>query len=322
MYIKPCFFDSFRCKADKCTDTCCAGWEVDIDDVTLEKYNALNGSIKERFSRAIIYNDGQACFKLDKNERCCFLNKNGLCDIYSALGEDFLCDICREHPRFYDEFDSILQCGLGLCCEKVCEMIIEAEKLSFIKDFSYDDISEDIRVLLEVRDCCFSIICDKTKTFETRIRELVEFAMKSERELFGEVSSGLPFFNKKDAVAYVLSLYGKTEPINALWTGFLYSLNNNFGGICSCEYEPDFCLYEKLLSYIIYRHFMNCRFDGRICDVICFSICAITFINLCECYSFITNGKVSDADKTDIIKRWSQQIEYSQENTDMCLTFG
>lgn len=28
----PDYYDEFECIADKCTDTCCAGWQVDVDD--------------------------------------------------------------------------------------------------------------------------------------------------------------------------------------------------------------------------------------------------------------------------------------------------
>ncbi len=320
MLIKPCFYDNFRCKADKCSDTCCSGWEVDIDEKTLEKYNSVQGTMGERLKDSIVCIDGQSCFLLDDKERCCFLSEKGLCDIYSFLGEGYLCDICKEHPRFYDEFDGITQCGLGLCCEQVCEMLIDAESLTFERDFEYDDIPEDTRILLETMDTCFSIIGDRAESFDVRVRKLLDFATDAEYELFGEKSRVTSFENRKKAIDEVLCVYGKTEPINALWVGFLYHLNNNFHVISVCDYTPDLGLYEKLLSYIIYRHFMNCRFDGRIYNVIRFAVCAVVFIYASECLSYIMKGEVTKSDKIDAIKRWSQQIEYSQENTDMCLT--
>lgn len=320
MYIKPSFYDDFCCKADKCTDTCCAGWEVDIDDVTLEKYNSVQGDMKHRLNNSIIDADGQPCFRLDEKERCCFLSEKGLCDIYSALGEDYLCDICKEHPRFYDEFDGITQCGLGLCCEKVCEMLLECDSVCYIRDFEYSDASEDTQMLLETRDEMFALIYDNTKCFEKKITALIDYAENAEYELFGDESNIFPFADKKSAIEEVLSLYNKTEPINERWTEFLDALNNNISAIALCDYTPDFSLYEKLLSYIIYRHFMNCRFDGKIYNVVRFAVCSVIFIYASECLSFIENGRVTVKDRINAIKRWSQQIEYSQENTDMCLT--
>ena len=33
LITKPDFYDSFKCRAGECTDSCCIGWEIDIDVV-------------------------------------------------------------------------------------------------------------------------------------------------------------------------------------------------------------------------------------------------------------------------------------------------
>lgn len=35
----PHYYRKFKCTADKCPDTCCAGWQIVIDEETLEKYH-------------------------------------------------------------------------------------------------------------------------------------------------------------------------------------------------------------------------------------------------------------------------------------------
>ena len=37
-YVKPHFYDSFVCTAGDCPDTCCAGWQIMIDEESLERY--------------------------------------------------------------------------------------------------------------------------------------------------------------------------------------------------------------------------------------------------------------------------------------------
>ena len=44
--VKPDFYDNFKCIADKCTDSCCIGWEIDVDETALEKYNKINQMIE------------------------------------------------------------------------------------------------------------------------------------------------------------------------------------------------------------------------------------------------------------------------------------
>ena len=37
----PSYYKKFKCIADKCEHSCCIGWEIDIDEETLEKYEKL-----------------------------------------------------------------------------------------------------------------------------------------------------------------------------------------------------------------------------------------------------------------------------------------
>ena len=43
IYTTPDYYDKFKCIADKCPDTCCAGWQIVIDEASLEKYKKLKG---------------------------------------------------------------------------------------------------------------------------------------------------------------------------------------------------------------------------------------------------------------------------------------
>ena len=122
-YHKPSFFDQFKCIGSACTDTCCAGWEIEVDETTAQGYLAEKGAFGDRLRREIGSEPGEYFFKL-KNNRCPFLNKENLCDIFINLGEDRLCDICREHPRFYNWFGDYTEVGLGLCCEEAERLFI------------------------------------------------------------------------------------------------------------------------------------------------------------------------------------------------------
>ena len=47
----PRYYNRFKCRADKCAHTCCAGWEIDVDGVTLSKYNSVGGEMGERIKK-------------------------------------------------------------------------------------------------------------------------------------------------------------------------------------------------------------------------------------------------------------------------------
>lgn len=45
-YHKPSFFDQFKCIGSACTDTCCAGWEIEVDETTAEGYLNEKGAFE------------------------------------------------------------------------------------------------------------------------------------------------------------------------------------------------------------------------------------------------------------------------------------
>ena len=72
--------------------------------------------------------EGTPAFHLDDRDRCVFLNQKNLCDIYIELGEDALCEICTQHPRFHNEYGNIRQTGLGMACEEATRLMFEGQR--------------------------------------------------------------------------------------------------------------------------------------------------------------------------------------------------
>ena len=66
----PTYFNEFACIGGACEDNCCIGWEVDIDDESLEVYKSVGGEFGDRLRR---YMNDENSFTL-KNNRCPFLN--------------------------------------------------------------------------------------------------------------------------------------------------------------------------------------------------------------------------------------------------------
>ena len=45
-YTIPDYYKEFTCIADKCEDTCCAGWQIVIDKKSLNKYKHVKGKFR------------------------------------------------------------------------------------------------------------------------------------------------------------------------------------------------------------------------------------------------------------------------------------
>lgn len=119
----PDYYDRFRCIASRCTDNCCIGWEIGIDPAALADYQSQPGAFGDRL-RAAIQPGDPPFFALTKSGRCPFLNEENLCDIYRQLGENHLCAICDQHPRFHNWFGAEKESGLGLSCEEAARLIL------------------------------------------------------------------------------------------------------------------------------------------------------------------------------------------------------
>ena len=134
----PSYCKNFRCIADKCTDNCCIGWEIDIDTSSAEYYKTVNGSFGEKLKNNITESPAPSFILC--GERCPFLNKQNLCDIIINLGEDKLCQICRDHPRYFEWFSNIKEGGID-------NLNVYNEDLT---NLTFNDNSFDVVTILEV----------------------------------------------------------------------------------------------------------------------------------------------------------------------------
>ena len=133
--VYPDFYRSFACKAGDCLHSCCRGWEIDVDEESSAYYRTLPGKLGRELRAALKQEDGVWHFRLKDGDRCPFLREDGLCRLILELGEQALCDICALHPRFYGELNEFEFCGLGLSCEKVCELLLSSSgPLRFVLD--------------------------------------------------------------------------------------------------------------------------------------------------------------------------------------------
>ena len=316
---KPDFYDKFKCTASRCSDTCCVGWEIDVDEASQEAYRKVAGVFGDKLRANI--EDGH--FKLLPHDRCPFLDKNNLCEIYKHLGEGALCDICREHPRFVEVYGDIMEKGLGLCCEEATRLLLEGEgPLGFVTedcDEPEDEIDEDDReirdqVLFE-RETIFRILADDERSLANRLYEAFGYT--------GLNGSGdkpfAPFGNAREMV----ELLAKTESFGPAWDEALARIKASVGAAgdtsdatYSIRDQGFFSENEnvRLLAYLIYRHYAKCLFEGREQGKLKF---AIFFWNMARFFTreLAGDNPRSDAElKIDAIKILSRQLEYSEEN--------
>lgn len=310
--LEPDFFADFRCIAGRCTDSCCIGWEIDVDEETLEQYENLPGELGEELRRSIVREDGAAHFALGEGERCPFLDGRNLCRIITALGEGALCGICREHPRFYEWFGSRVEAGLGLCCEEACRLLLDSDRpLNFVEtedgahDEPFDGDPELLRALEPVRERAFAILQDRSRPFFDRLRRFAAYLTNVQDELDGfppaEESAEIELPND-DAL---LEICRQMEPMNDDWPHLVARMETPG----TPADVPDW-VYERAAVYLTYRWLLKAAFDG---DVLGKAMLVTAF--LCLLRRMLDSGAA--ASPAEGLRLLSRQIEYSEVNTEI-----
>jgi len=134
-YRMPDYYQQFACLAGECPDTCCAGWQIEIDEKSFVKYvryHKTGGGFKTRLFNGVDWKEGT--FRQGADKRCEFLNEENLCDIYSEAGKGMLCRTCRTYPRHVEEFQDMREISLSLSCPEAARLILQNEdRVSFIE---------------------------------------------------------------------------------------------------------------------------------------------------------------------------------------------
>lgn len=214
----PTYYSNFKCIANECEHNCCIGWEIDIDPITLEFYKTQKNIIDK------IEMTPTPHFILDRKERCPFLLSNNLCEIIINHSEDKLCQICSDHPRFRNFYDTRMEIGLGLTCEAAAKLIID-NKLHLTK------------------------IDDDTDTITQNINEELFFR---ERDMY--LNSSLDDLKEcLNNITYndIYKLFYPLERLDKAWDNYLLPLKNNKTKIKSIKETEKL---NNILSYFIFRH--------------------------------------------------------------------
>ena len=190
-YVKTDDYDSFVCLAGGCPDTCCAGWEIVIDEHSLEAYaqrTKAGDTFAGRLARSV---DWEESVFRQTNRRCAFLEDNDLCALYTAMGPEALCDTCRNYPRHMEEFEGLREYSLSLSCPEAAGIILTGEKpQSFLteEDDTEDEIFDDMDLLLfsqleDARAAMFEILQDQTLKMQNKKDLIVHMAADIQRQI-------------------------------------------------------------------------------------------------------------------------------------------
>ena len=287
--LYPTFYHTFQCKANQCHHTCCQKWTIDVDEETAKLYQTLPTPLGEDLRKFMTVDDEGYYFMFsDKQPTCPLLREDGLCRVVLELGEDSLCDTCHMHPRFYKYIEDLELCGVGLSCEESVEKLLatEGDQLLFtIEDDDGEFTAKDRPVLENIFDL-----------------------------LALDISPTICQFTPNHSIRYcqkLISIYKETEPIDEEWTKQLAHLEDmlsstttmNTTDLLTLDAQETATL-NKVYQYILYRQ-IDMLAEYSLESLVRYAFDATVFIALLI-HQF---GNLPEQ-----IRRWSEQIEYDEDN--------
>lgn len=280
--IYPLFYPRFHCLAASCSHTCCSGWEICVDAASERKYRSLPGALGEELRKNLIVNAEGAEFRLTPDGDCPFLTAQGLCRLIEAGGEALLCDICAAHPRFYGDVNGREYCGLGLSCEAAVRLLLSPGPLRFADGQAGRVFSFDSLCAFVGLRLTPAETGFSPETDENRLREW-----------FGRLRGCEPIDDRwqpsVDCAVAALSDHLRTAPVY---------LRANRSAL------------NKIYQYILYRRLEDARtYTATVCAR--FSRFSASYILL---------EAIRTGDLNESVRRWSEEIEYSDENVKRLLS--
>ena len=185
---KPAYFDTFRCIASACPDSCCKEWDVQVDEDAAAFYRALPSPLGDRLRDVLTEEDGETVMTII-DRRCPMWRLDGLCEIQAQLGHEALCKTCREFPRLTHDYGDFIEYGLELSCPEATRIILTTDPEMLTDEIpggeapEYDE--EAMEILLRTRETARKILADASRPVGETLALLLMYGYQAQEELDG-----------------------------------------------------------------------------------------------------------------------------------------
>ncbi|MBQ1389337.1 MAG: flagellin lysine-N-methylase [Clostridia bacterium] len=313
----PAFYSQFKCIANKCEDSCCKDWDIDVDSETEQYYNSVSGELGDKIRRLTVTDKyGERVFinNTECGVRCPFWNKDMLCDIYIGLGEEHLSHTCATFPRLKVDHYGCSEHILSFACPEAARFMLRTEN-------AYDELDSSERIDTAPDDVSAFMIESRRRTAEIfrsgdpmiyKLIDCLVMTAQIERILQGEEPAPLDTSNYVEVdIKSVFELHKGFEIMSKKWRDTLNSAAEECENIIlSREFDDAF---GKFAEYYIYRYYLTSLNEG---DAM-YAVKRIIFAYLITSgiYSYIHKYNI-DISIMRILQRYSKEVEHSYENTE------
>ena len=346
IYRFPIYYDEFTCIADKCEATCCAGWQIVVDEDSLKKYKKITGDFVQRIKEGVDFRAG--VFYQNPGKRCAFLNEQNLCDMYIALGEEAFCETCRKYPRHIEEFENVREFTLSVSCPEAARILLAQKQSVQFYEVEVEAPEEEFdeydwvvyEKLLEARGEMLTFLQNRSIPIKERAAALWDFIQIFQEEM----DKGILFTNEMiyenliprnpqttyEEAKALFALLHHLELLEEDWEDtrketetLLYDKGEVYYKKKKEEFEtwkiihfPNWeIMLEQLLVYFITTYFCGAVYDEYVASKVKMSICSVFYIEELALAQWLKNAeKLTLQEFIRVVYRYSRELEHSDEN--------
>ena len=220
LVTKPSYYPAFSCLAGACPDSCCQDWQVQVDARHAALYSQLPGPLGEQLRNVLRQEDGDIYMTI-QDGRCPMWRRDGLCSIQAQLGEQALCDTCREFPRLTHDYGDFVELGLELSCPEAARLILNTPEAPLLTQdvpggSAPDYDPQDMALLKESRTQALSLLQDGQSHPGQALAQLLLYGCQVQSALDG---GQLEPFSSQDALetAQTMAQPGSLDAIIGLF---------------------------------------------------------------------------------------------------------
>ena len=339
-------YDSFLCTAQGCRHNCClGGWEIELDEETVRKYQTVSGEMGEKLRRSV-QQIPEYCFQLEEG-RCSFLKEDGLCGIYEELGEEYMGRVCREFPRFMEYYGEEKETGLGLACEEAGRMLFskvgrmqlvtrdlpkdiccETEEI----DLSFYEFLKVVRkqsiAMLQERSKPLFLQCAKVLSLARMLQDRINDGTWQQCEvlqMFKECNDKIEIKSDKSSEELMENLLYDCSDLAVLEEEWAMMREKMIKHVQEENWQQDTnefinsqpmidIQYEQLLVYYVFRYFTQAVYDNNLLDKARFMAVSLLLIREMNVLIWKEKKSFTLEDQVECNRIYSRQMEYSQDN--------
>ena len=305
----PSYYDDFVCIADRCPDSCCHEWEVQVDPESAARYRAMEGPLGDAL-RSYLYDEEGETYLRNENDRCPMWRADGLCRIQAEQGHGALCTVCQQFPRLRHDYGEFLEKGLELSCPEAARLILETPLSWTVKEVEgcaepeYD--GEIMAILQESRPTALALLENEIYSVPQRLRLLLMYGYHVQAVIDGAepvdfdpeaaLGEAEQFAGPGDG-ALLARYYGELDLLTQRWREKLDTLTD-------ATWDEGLC---RIAQYGVCRHWFQAVSDWDL-------TCRVKML-LSGC-ALLARLPGTLRDNAQL---WSKEIENSAQNLDTIL---